>query len=49
MQTWADKAHDAGGDAPSVQSRHAFVLEERDIFSNMTDGLEVLESVRMDR
>ena len=27
---WADEARDSGGDAPSIQCRRAFVLEERD-------------------
>lgn len=43
-----DKAHEAGSDASSVQCRHAFALDERDIFSNMADEPEALESVRMD-
>ena len=30
VRTWADEARDAGGDAPPVQRRRAFVLEERD-------------------
>ena len=30
VRPWADEARDAGGDAPSVQRRRAFVLEERD-------------------
>ena len=30
VRTWADEAGDAGGDAPSVQRHHAFMLKERD-------------------
>ena len=30
VRTWADEARDAGGDAPPVQRRRAFMLEKRD-------------------
>lgn len=43
-----DKPSGDAGDTQSAQHRRAFVLEERDIFSNVTDEPEVSESGQMD-